>query len=245
MLFRSGYFALATALRDWVQREVPPDAATLSGLTTTDVCSILGQSPANASLQPFIALCVQALHDLARFLTAELSGHYSAILDRGDYRADAIVTLLQKMPMFRDISTLAGQDIFILKRAQIFVHDLAIALDQLGARRIEGLDRIAIFADNIIPFILERHGVLRYHPALKQRIEEQRPLRQGSRAEIELRACSIHACELIRQRLTTAGIPATARTVDFLLWNDGTLAEAGPANSEADSKTHICLTHFY
>ncbi len=58
-------------------------------------------------------------------------------------------------------------------------------------------------------------GVLRYDPALAQRVDRGELLEPG-REETEIRACAVHACEAIAARL---GVPA--RVLDHWLWNRG------------------------
>ena len=59
-------------------------------------------------------------------------------------------------------------------------------------------------------------GVLRYDPELAARIDAGELLEAGSAEEVEIRACAVHAGELIAARL---GVPA--RTLDGWLWNRG------------------------
>jgi hypothetical protein len=57
--------------------------------------------------------------------------------------------------------------------------------------------------------------VLRYAPALAASIDAGQLLSSG-RDEREIRACALHACELIAPEL---GVPP--RTLDVWLWNRG------------------------
>jgi hypothetical protein len=97
------------------------------------------------------------------------------------------------------------------KRAQIVPNDLALA----GVAEFDDLDRLTVFADNLVPHVLRVDGVLRYHPDLADRIDRGDLLPPGE-AEAEIRACAVHACELIAPRL---GVPP--RVLDTWLWNRG------------------------
>ncbi|MDB5577277.1 MAG: hypothetical protein JWR80_2453, partial [Bradyrhizobium sp.] len=235
-----GYFALATALRDWFAEKGQPTPATLQAIGAAEVSRILGQDPASEPLRPFIGWAVEALHQLGRFIEADLSGRCANLLEYGNHQADDMVTLLCRMPMFRDVASLDGKEVWLLKRAQILVHDTAIAGTERGLFEIGGLDRLTVFADNMLPFVLEANGVLRYDPALSRRIGTGELLEAGSRAEIELRAVSVHACELLRLELASCGVTALAREVDFALWNAGV-----DTPERADHRLHLCGTWFY
>jgi hypothetical protein len=235
-----GYYALATALRDWVRNEGLPSCEALQAIDVATVARMLGQDPDHAALARFLGWAVEALRELGRFVAAELDGVYANLLAATKLDATAMVALLCRMPMFRDVAALDGAEVWLLKRAQILVHDLAIAGTQSGLFAITGLERLTVFADNMLPYVLEANGVLRYDPALSRQIGAGELLEAGSRAEIELRAVTVHACELLRRALVAAGHDITARELDFALWNCGV---ATP--EEGDHRLHLCETWFY
>jgi hypothetical protein len=101
------------------------------------------------------------------------------------------------------------------KRAQIVSSDLALA----GAASFEDLDRLTIFADNLVPHVLRIDGVLGYDSELAAHIDSGELLPQG-RAEQEIRACALHACEQLSAR---TGVPP--RELDIRLWNLGQAPE--------------------
>ena len=97
------------------------------------------------------------------------------------------------------------------KRAQIVPNDLALA----GVADFEDLDRLTIFADNLVPHVLRLDGVLRYDKALARHIDAGELLPPGEQ-EREIRACALHACEQIAAR---TGVQP--RVLDVWLWNRG------------------------
>jgi hypothetical protein len=111
--------------------------------------------------------------------------------------------LVAGMPFFDDRG--------FYKRAQIVPNDLALA----GVAEFDDLDRLTIFADNLVPHVLRVDGVLRFEPELADRIDRGELLPPGGPEE-EIRACAVHACELIAGRL---GVPP--RILDTWLWNRG------------------------
>jgi len=84
-----------------------------------------------------------------------------------------------------------------------------------GLAEFGDLDRLTIFADNLVPHVLRVDGVLRYDPALAAHIDAGHLLPPG-REETEIRACAVHACELIAKELGVA-----PRELDVALWNRG------------------------
>jgi hypothetical protein len=129
------------------------------------------------------------------------------------------------MPFFRDVSIYEGIEVPLFKRAQILITDVAIAFDEQGPGSFHDLDRLTIFADNLVPHVLRVDGVLAYDDALLARIERGELIPAGSPEEIEIRAVTVHAVERIVAELGASGISATARELDYLLWNRGSDAE--------------------
>ena len=66
-------------------------------------------------------------------------------------------------------------------------NDLALA----GVAQFADLDRLTIFADNLVPHVLRVDGVLRYEPGLAALIDSERLLPAGE-AEREIRAYALH-----------------------------------------------------
>jgi hypothetical protein len=115
------------------------------------------------------------------------------------------------------------------KRAQIAGSDLALA----GVASFRDIDRLTIFADNLVPHVLRCDGVLVYDERLAAHIDAGRLLRPGP-LEREIRACAVHACALLAQR---TGM--TERDIDNALWTRG-----GAPEYKAIPR-HRCRTIFY
>ena len=193
----SGYFTIATALSERFRAHGPWSAAELRRLEATDVARVLGQDEHHE----LIALYAQALRDLGRFL-----GHRGAldVVEAAEGSAERLAEALATgMPFFDDRN--------YYKRAQITASDLALA----GVADFDDLHRLTIFADNVVPHVLRVDGVLSYHTELAERIDRGDLLPPGL-DEREIRACAVHACELIAAELGVA-----PRTLDGWLWNRG------------------------
>lgn len=118
--------------------------------------------------------------------------------------AEGLAVALTEMPFFRDPG--------FYKRAQITVNDLQLS----GVTEFADIDRLTIFADNMVPHVLRHDGVLVYDDELAAAVDAGEELPFGGRMEVEIRACALHACEAIAAR---AGVPP--RTLDNWLWNRG------------------------
>jgi hypothetical protein len=236
-----GYYAVARALRDWFHHDGAPSPQTLQSIKPDEVFELMGQ-PKRPELVQLIDWFTRALRELGQFTQDRLGGRYENLLINADHSAPDMVAMLCEMPMFRDIAMYEGEDVHFLKRAQICVQDIAIASAEpgLSGLGVQGLERLTVFADNMLPFILEAEGVLSYADVLSRQILAGKDLGMGSPAELELRANSIVACELLRQILEIQGVATTAREIDFALWN------LGDRKASASAKPlHVCRSYFY
>ena len=197
----SGYFTVAWAIADRFREHGPWTPAELRAITTEEIADTLGQ----ARDHELMALYAQALRALGTFL-----GDRDALALVREARgcAEALATMLARgMALFADRG--------FYKRAQIVPADLALA----GVARFDDLHRLTIFADNLVPHVLRCDGVLRYDERLAAHIDAERVLPSGPQ-EREIRACAVHACELIAKR---AG--ATEHELDNWLWSRGQAPE--------------------
>ena len=147
-----------------------------------------------------MGLYADALRHLGEFLGEREA---TEVVDAAGGSAVRLAEDLTAMPYFRDEG--------FWKRAQITPNDLSLA----GVAEFEDLDDLTIFADNLVPHVLRMDGVLRYRPELAALIDAEELLPPGEE-EREIRACAVHACELIARRLE---IPT--RDLDVMLWNRG------------------------
>jgi hypothetical protein len=194
----SGYFTVAWALADRWRAHGPWSNEELAALDAPAVAGVLGQDPEHELMAHYAG----ALRDLGAFLGPRSA---VALIESADRSAERLAEdLAVGMAFFQDPP--------FFKRAQITPNDLALA----GVADFDDLDRLTVFADNLVPHVLRVDGVLRYDPQLAARIDAGDLLEAGSPEEVEIRACAVHAGELIAGRL---GVPS--RTLDGWLWNRG------------------------
>lgn len=103
---------------------------------------------------------------------------------------------------FRDHTVYKGHQIFLYKRAQIFAADLWGAFKGQGYGDFEDISSITIFADYIVPAVLQQLGVLRYRSSLDNIIKKNTEIVSGSEEEVELRACSVYAVEKMKELIS-------------------------------------------
>jgi hypothetical protein len=219
----SGYFTTASSLNDYFKKHGPFSAEQLATITVDQCRRIFDQDPANLTIKELMQHFATALNDLGRYLLDHFNGDFTGLVEAAASSAGRLVELLKKMHYFNDVEPYDELAVPFFKRAQIVAADLAVAFDGQMWGNFEDLDQLTIFADNLVPHVLRMDGVLRYESSLISRIEAAILIPAGSAEEIEIRACAVHAVELIKQSICHTGQPITSSQLDYFLWNRGQL----------------------
>lgn len=217
----SGYFTVASSLTDYFVQRGVPSAERLASLTVGDCAAIFGQDLAADAIQELMELFATALRDLGRSVAESFGGSFLRLVQAAEGSAQRLITLLGVMPYFADVADYGGLRVPFYKRAQLAAADLALAFNGEGPGRFSDLDRLTIFADNLVPHVLRTDGILSYREPLAHRIESGDLIVAGSPEEIEIRACAVDAVERIIELLGRCGRRATAVELDYSLWNRG------------------------
>jgi hypothetical protein len=206
---RSGYDTIAGGVRDRFADEGRWSAEALAAIDAEEIALALGQEPAHKLMRLFAG----SLNDLGRHVASEFGGRFESVVDSAGDSAEALVGRLAGWDCFADTSRYGDLEIPFLKRAQIAGADLARA----GVARFRDLDRLTMFADNLVPHVLRLDSVLTFDPDLVARIDRGEQIEHGSPEEVEIRACAVHAVELL-----VAACPGRyAAEIDQLLWLRG------------------------
>ncbi len=204
----SGFRTIEAGLR----ARGPWTADELAALGRDEAAATLGQDPGHE----LMGLFETALRELGAKVRDEHGGSFLA-LARAHDTAEGLATELASWPTWFDVSPYGGRQVPFFKRAQIAAADLALA--GLGPNR--DLHRLTLFADNLVPHVLRLDGVLELDDELVARIDAEELIEHDSTEEVEIRACALHAVELL---VAAHPEPTTATAVDNHLWHRG----AGP-----------------
>lgn len=145
------------------------------------------------------------LRESGKRITVEYGGKALSFIEACGGSAPRLADMVAAWKGFHDVHAYKGRDIPILKRAQILAADMNLALGGFN-----DIGKLTIFADNMVPHVLRCDGILAY--------ESNEEIVSGSEKEIEIRACAIHAVELMKQY---AGNGITAVNLDHMLWHRG------------------------
>lgn len=222
---RSGYFTIASALRRHFEHRGALSASELEAITPAACAELFGQDPADRQVGELMALFARSLRDLGGLLRERCDGSFVRLVELGSGSAACLVEALTEMPLYRDVSRYDDFDVPFYKRAQITATDLANAFGGEGWGAFRDLDRLTLFADNLVPHVLRLEGVLRYAPELARRIDTGELIASGSSEEVEIRATALHAVERCVAAIAARGGETEARRLDAMLWRRGQCPE--------------------
>ncbi|MBW2207279.1 MAG: queuosine salvage family protein [Deltaproteobacteria bacterium] len=215
----SGYYALAAALKRAAQSGTPITSAQYwADLSLDTLTRILGQK---GDLQ-LLEQRLENLREVGRVLLTHYEGEAYQLVEAAHGSAVELARLVaRRFASFRDVAQYKGAPVFFYKRAQILAADLYGAFGGRGWGRFTDMDALTAFADYKLPQVLRHIGVLRYTGDLSERVDRGVLLEPGSPEEVEIRANTLWAVELIRRELRDLGNNLRAFEIDWILWNLG------------------------
>ncbi|MDQ3043703.1 MAG: queuosine salvage family protein [Chloroflexota bacterium] len=220
----NGYAALAAALSRAVAEGRPLwDAAYLAGLDAAALRDILRPVPGAPEI-PLLAERLANLREVGCGLRDGIGGPrpVETLIAAADGSAVRLIgDVVRRFPSFDDTACYGSEVVRFYKRAQILVADLAGAFDNDGLGAFADLEHLTAFADYKVPQVLRELGILVYDDHLAGLVDAHQLLPAGSPEEIEIRAGTVWAVELLRRALNDAGRRLRAFEIDGLLWTAG------------------------
>jgi hypothetical protein len=215
-----GAFALWASLKRALDAGVPIlDADYLSRITQEDVGHIFSGSVAMPMLEERTAI----LREVGSVLKAKYGGSFHNLAKMAGYRAfdnghGMVERLVKDFPSFDDAVEYQGHAIKFHKRAQLGVAMLYSRLRGTGLFDVKDIDSLTVFADYEVPKGERSLGILEYSAELAKKVDGRVMLPKGSREELEIRANTLYAAQLLQEELARLGKHVNALNVDFFFW---------------------------
>lgn len=159
------------------------------------------------------------LRELGQMVATRWRGSFANLVSSASGDALSLLAIITDMfPTFNDFSSLDGGSIYFHKRAQLLISDIYHVFDGEGHGGLRRVDKLTACADYVLPMVLRYMGILVYSPDLAEKVDGGVQIPRDSREEIEIRANTILAVELIREELGY-GLPAiTSMDLNDYLW---------------------------
>lgn len=185
---------------------------------------------------------LQLLRDLGNGVLDRFSGSFTAIADKGKNDALGIVkVLVDELPtVFRDEADYYGSKVKFYKRVQLVpAHLDDLSKFGLIPRSISRIKELTAFADYKVPQLLRKFGILEYSDKLADIVDNKTEIAEESEEEIEIRANTIWAIELVTRIVEERFPQATPAKVDGIFWF------RGQVKSSDDKPYHRTKTIWY
>lgn len=206
----NGWYALAACFERALAEGVPILSAAFLARLSLDGARHIFRGVDGRVPIPLLAKRHRFLKSAGTILSRHFRGSIERLIDQaGPDAAELAKATIESFPFFEDAAVVDGKRVALYKRAQIFVYDLSL----IPGSGIRSLEALTAFADYKLPQLLRHLGAVRYREDLARRVDGKTILGKGSRKEVEIRAATVWACELIADEL---GVPAVV--VDNALW---------------------------
>nr|SVE94380.1 EOG090X0A16 [Simocephalus serrulatus] len=224
----TGYMALCAAITKAIEAGIPITSSKYyANISQEEVNKIFISSTGEPI--PMLEERWRILQECGKILNEKFDGAFLNCLEQANQNAQKLLNLIvTNFPAFRDEAVFEGRTVSLYKRAQILVADIWGLFKGQGLGSFADIDTITMFADYRVPQSLVHFGALEYSEKLNKMLTANHEFKNGDREEVEIRGCSIHAVELIREELGARSVyvtineektlPLNSAMIDYFLW---------------------------
>ncbi|NIM47056.1 MAG: hypothetical protein GTN40_02765 [Candidatus Aenigmarchaeota archaeon] len=218
-----GFFGLAYSLRKNIENDLPIlDAGYLSNLSEQEALKFLKTN----IIIPFFKKRVKILNEVGKVLKQKYDGQFSNFLKTSNKAFDNGNGLVEKIvinfPSFNDIRIYKPTNSIVkfYKKAQLML--AILHHNPYSDFRLEDIGELTVFSDYKLPQALRDLGILEYTSELANKIDNFVMIQEGSDEEVEMRAHTIHASDLLCKEVNKhREDKITPSHVDEYLWLEG------------------------
>lgn len=218
----TGYFALCAAVNRALRENKDfLNPKFYSNITEEQLKKIL-RSDTTIEV-PLLSERVKCLHEVGSVLLENFEGSFANCIKEANQSAlNLLKSIVENFKCFRDEAFYKGHKVGLYKRAQILVADIWACFKGEGLGYFKDVDEITMFPDYRVPQSLLYYGVFEYSEQLLEKLKNQVVLNNGDEEEVEIRGCSIHAVELVKelaQKQLEDNKKVNSILIDHYLWD--------------------------
>lgn len=211
--FYDGAWSLLATLRKAIERGfLILNWKCLANISEKDLKEIL---KGNIEI-PLFKERLNILRENGRILINKFNGNFENVIERS--KGDALKLLkiiVNNFPSFYDVAIYQGKPVLFHKRVQLLVADI----HRGGFAKLKNIDKLNALADYKVLKILRKLGIFDYYPELSPKIDNKILIPAGSEEEIEIRANTIWAIELMKKEIQKKIPDIKSFDIDFYLWS--------------------------
>ncbi|KAJ1818454.1 hypothetical protein LPJ75_001440 [Coemansia sp. RSA 2598] len=183
-------------------------------------------------LRPLAEIILGTLQDTGRRLEqagfVSLADFIIKICTEKSTSAHLVTKLVAAFPSLRDASKVNGQQVYLFKKAQLIAYDVHQRFGKSDAKfAFPDIDQMTIFVDNVVPAMLQHHGLITPSQEIQSKIKDGKEL--SLEETTAMRAASIVAAQSVVDSATEAArsglefgeIPVCQATLDNFWWREG------------------------
>ena len=233
----NGAYGMIACIGRAIENKIPIlDAKYMSTISESDFAKIL-----EGNIQiPLFQERLKILRDVGSILIKKFDGDFTNVIKKTNGDSQKLLELIfENFPSFEDTAVYKRKKVYFYKRAQLLVSDIYQAFSEQEYGRLKNIDQLTACADYKLPLVLRRLGIFEYSDYLANKIDNKILIEKNSLEEIEIRANTIWAVELLKQKIK-AKIP----NVDSIHINDH-IRMLGQKKLKNDKPYHLTRTTAY
>ncbi|KAJ1860304.1 hypothetical protein LPJ73_001430 [Coemansia sp. RSA 2703] len=229
--------------------QTPIDAEGLQSLTLGDVSQHFGiplfgdERPMQkgntavmiseaSELRPLAEIILGTLHDTGRRLKqagfVSLADFIIKVCAEQATASHLVSKLVGALPSLRDAVEIDGQPVYLFKKAQLMAYDICQRFGKNDSKfAFPDIDRMTLFADNVVPAMVQHHGLITPCQEIASKIESGKEL--SLKESTAMRAASIVAAQEVvdyaNKNVSTSfkadDVALCQATIDNYWWQEG------------------------
>ena len=222
-----GYWALCAAINRAIDEGFNiTDSNYYSNISETDLKHIF-RSSTTINI-PLFEERLKALKETGHILNDKFNGNFANCIKAADKSAKKLLEIIvDSFPSYQDEAMFMDRKVTFYKRAQILIADIWACFEGKGLGEFHDIDAITMFADYRVPQVLRFFKSIDYSNELNEFLKLNQLMKTGDVFEVEIRAGSILACNLITQKVRNLlqkeekddKIHVNDILVDYFIWN--------------------------
>jgi len=212
----NGSYGMIAAIGRAIENKIPIlDAKYLSIISESEFSKIF-----KGNIQiPLFQERLRIIQDIGKILLKKFDGDFTNVIKRANGDSQKLLELIvNNFPSFEDSSIYKGKKVYFYKRAQLLVSDIYQAFHGHEFSKLRNIDQLTACADYKLPLVLRRLGIFEYSTYLANKIDNKIMIEKDSPEEIEIRANTIWAVELLKQKIKVKIPNADSIHINDHLW---------------------------
>jgi hypothetical protein len=157
--------------------------------------------------------------EVAGILNEKFDGDFENLINKSNGDALELLELIvSNFPSFNDTSVYMETEVSFHKRAQLLVADIYNIFGGKNYGDLKNIEKLTACADYKLPQILRESNILKYSDKLAEQIDRKETLLKDSEEEIEIRANTILAVELMKEKLKELGKNFKSTEINDHIW---------------------------